>query len=509
MERSTENKFHSFNLPSSYQAGLRKIADQQRMAKMLQQQAQAPTERFSYKGIEAHTPATAGLAKILQGLTGTYIQGKARDEEEALGQKYGEDQKADMSAIMAGLTAPAVAGVTEIPMPSEEQGGGPGREAVAARGAGQIDSSLMGQMNLPENENKVLALVMAQRQAEIDAERLARKPSFGQPVFELINGKTHAVAYDKSGRKKDLGEANPINQYTTPTADSQLNRDLKLYTHGTLSAEQRESLRLRLINAGVDVARLHYETGQSPAPLGGAPNNPPAPAPLGTPNSPEPNNQAVTTPLVPPNLTTPNNPPASQAANNEVIDMVAPAEAPIPLIASSTPKERQKLMAARPAQTASAQTSLQNIDRLVEVTSELMNHPGLDSIVGKFNQYSTFDVTDDAVNARALQGTLVKQSAVAALQAMRDASKTGGAVGNVTEKEWPILEQQLAALDSAQTTKAYKTALTNLLAQLSASSNRVRNAYTTTYGPLGYEKPPYTEQNPLEQPKVGAVRRIR
>ena len=507
MERSTENKFHSFNLPSSYQAGLRKIADQQRMANMLQQQAQAPTERFSYKGIEAHTPATAGLAKILQGLTGTYLQGKARDEEEALSKKYGEDQKADMSAIMAGLTAPAVAGVTEIPMPSEEQGGGPGREAVAARGAGQIDSSLIGQMNLPENSNRVLALVMAQRQAEIDAERLARKPSFGQPVYETINGKTHAVVYDKSGNRKVIGEVKPVDKFTTPTVDSQLNRDLKLYIHGTLSAEQRESLRLRLINAGVDVTRLHYETGQSPAQLGGAPNNPPAPAPLGTPNSPEPNNQAVTTPLVPSNLTTPNNPPvrimggahAGQAADNS----------PIPRIASSPPKERQKLIADRPAQTASAQTSLQNIDRLISVTSELMNHPGLDSIVGKLNQYSTFDVTDDAVNARALQGTLVKQSAVAALQAMRDASKTGGAVGNVTEKEWPILEQQLAALDSAQTTEAYKTALTNLLAQLSASSNRVRKAYTATYGPLDYKKATYAEQTQAGTAPEGAVRRIK
>ena len=507
MERSTENKFHSFNLPSSYQAGLRKIADQQRMAKMLQQQAQAPTERFSYKGIEAHTPATAGLAKILQGLTGTYLQGKARDEEEALGKKYGEDQKSDMSAIMAGLTAPAVAGVTEIPMPSEEQGGGPGREAVAARGAGQIDSSLMDQMNLPENSNKVLALVMAQRQAEIDAERLARKPSFGQPVYETINGKTHAVVYDKSGNRKVIGEVKPVDKFTTPTVDSQLNRDLKLYIHGTLSAEQRESLRLSLINAGVDVARLHYETGRSPARLGGAPNNPPVPAPLGTPNSPEPNNKAVTTPLVPPNLTTPNNSPViiiGGAHAGQDVD-----KSPIPLIASSTPKERQKLIADRPAQTASAQTSLQNIDRLVEVTSELMNHPGLDSIVGKLNQYSTFDVTDDAVNARALQGTLVKQSAVAALQAMRDASKTGGAVGNVTEKEWPILEQQLAALDSSQTTEAYKTALTNLLAQLSASSNRVRNAYTATYGPLDYKKATHTEQTTLNAAPKGAVRRIR
>ena len=143
--------------------------------------------------------------------------------------------------------------------------------------------------------------------------------------------------------------------------------------------------------------------------------------------------------------------------------------------------------------------------------NELKNHPGLPDIVGRANQYSTFDMTDKAVNARALQSTLVKQSAVNALQAMRDASKTGGAVGAVSEKEWPILEQQLAALDGAQTTTAYKAALTNLNNQLTTSSKRVRNAYEQTYGQLKYESTPYEQQTPaLGQPiPDGAVRRVR
>ena len=59
-----ENKMVSFNLPSPYQAELAKIADQQRMAEMLQAQSQAPIERYSYKGIEARTPATAGLLEL-------------------------------------------------------------------------------------------------------------------------------------------------------------------------------------------------------------------------------------------------------------------------------------------------------------------------------------------------------------------------------------------------------------------------------------------------------------
>ena len=64
------NELVNFNLPSPYQADLAKIAQQQKMAELLQAQSLQPTERYSYKGIEAHTPATAGLAKILQAMGG-------------------------------------------------------------------------------------------------------------------------------------------------------------------------------------------------------------------------------------------------------------------------------------------------------------------------------------------------------------------------------------------------------------------------------------------------------
>ena len=105
------NPTHAFNLPGPYQAELSRIADQQRMAEMLQAQSQAPLERYSYKGIEARTPATAGLAKLLQGLSGAYFQNQARDEEKALGERY-KTESSDIlrKAFEAGAGTPAVAG---------------------------------------------------------------------------------------------------------------------------------------------------------------------------------------------------------------------------------------------------------------------------------------------------------------------------------------------------------------------------------------------------------------
>lgn len=184
-------KMVSFNLPSPYQAELAKIADQQRMAEMLQAQSQAPIERYSYKGIEARTPATAGLAKLLQGFGGAYFQGQAREQEKALGEKYRAEQMGDMSELISGLNAPAVAGSAAVPerlaapptTPVDDEGNpmpgisaAPAVPAVVARQAGQIDPSMMGKMKTPEGANQVLALVMAQRQAQIEAERRANEP---------------------------------------------------------------------------------------------------------------------------------------------------------------------------------------------------------------------------------------------------------------------------------------------------------------------------------------------
>jgi hypothetical protein len=318
-------------------------------------------------------------------------------------------------------------------------------------------------------------------------------------------------------------EASPQNQFTTGTVDAALKRDMDIYQFGNLSADQRASLAIKLTQAGVDVAKLNFDTGLGPARQPALPPNAPVPnfgrqtlPPAGAGQPTQPVGQPVAPVAVPPapriGLAPRSSQPVAPAfAPNATTPLGQPVTEAKPLIDTVTPKERQVLMVAQPQQNVAAQSALQNMERLINVATELKDHPGLNSIVGKGNQYSIFDMTDNATNARALQSTLVKQSAVNALQAMRDASKTGGAVGAVSEKEWPILEQQLAALDGAQTTTAYKAALTNLKNQLTTSSKRVRSAYEQTYGQLKYESTPYQQQTPAlgEEIPVGAVRRFR
>jgi hypothetical protein len=550
------NKLFSFTLPSPYQAEMAKIADQQRMAEMLQAQSQAPIERYSYKGIEARTPATAGLAKLLQGFGGAYFQGQAREQEKALGEKYRADQSADFTNLAKMLSAPAVAGSAAVPetlaapptfavddegQPMPGISAAPAVPAVAARRAGQIDPEMIGQFKTQEAQQMAMAQLLAQigpkapiklsaGESLINPTTFApvytapEKQEFGTtPHYETKDGKTYAVYSDKSGNRK-MVEAAPQNQFTTGTVDAALKRDMDMYQFGNLSADQRASLGIRLTQAGVDVAKLNFDTGLGPARQPALPVNAPAPN-FGVQTPPavipgQPVGQPVPSAVAPTMQRSarigmaparPAQPAAPAFAPNATTPSGQPVTEAKPLIDTVTPKERQVLMVAQPQQNVAAQSALQNMERLINVATELKDHPGLNSIVGKGNQYSIFDMTDNATNARALQSTLVKQSAVNALQAMRDASKTGGAVGAVSEKEWPILEQQLAALDGAQTTTAYKAALTNLNNQLTTSSKRVRSAYEQTYGQLKYESTPYQQQTPAlsEEIPVGAVRRIR
>jgi len=98
-----------FNVPSPYQTEQRRIQQQQKMAEMLQAQSMQPNERFSYNGIEARTPVTAGLAKMLQGFTGMMMQKKGLEEEKALGEKYQAQSAGEARDFLSALRGtPAV-----------------------------------------------------------------------------------------------------------------------------------------------------------------------------------------------------------------------------------------------------------------------------------------------------------------------------------------------------------------------------------------------------------------
>ena len=284
-----------FNVPSPYQTEQRRIQQQQKMAEMLQAQSMQPNERFSYNGIEARTPVTAGLAKMLQGFTGMMMQKKGLEEEKALGEKYRGEQSADFTSLAKMLSAPAVAGQAEVSaraaqppttMVDDEGNPMPGvsataaMPAVAARRAGQIDPEMIGQFKTPEAQQMAMAQLLSQIGPKAPIKLSAgeslihpttfapvytapEKQEFGTtPHYETQNGKTYAVYSDKSGNRK-MVEALPQNQFTTPTVDAANKLRQAQYEYGNLSAVERARLENEGKKIGISGAELYFNTGQS------------------------------------------------------------------------------------------------------------------------------------------------------------------------------------------------------------------------------------------------------
>lgn len=310
-----ENKMVSFNLPSPYQAELAKIADQQRMAEMLQAQSQAPIERFSYKGIEARTPATAGLAKLLQGFGGAYFQKQAREQEKALGEKYRADQSADFTSLAKMLSAPAVAGSAAVPetfaapptfavddegQPMPGMSAAPAVPAVTARRAGQIDPEMIGKFKTPETQQMAMAQLLAQIGPKAPIKASAGDVFFspeGKELFRAPDKEEYgttpqieknkdsptgyvAVVYSKTGTRKVIGPADPVNQFTTPSVDAQArlaqDRAISDRNFNQLSLSERTKFDLEGKRLNISGAELFFNTGMK---AGGAAPLPPAGAP--------------------------------------------------------------------------------------------------------------------------------------------------------------------------------------------------------------------------------------
>ena len=93
----------SFNLQSPYQQQMAAIDRRQKMSEILQQQSFQPIEKFGYNGIEAPIPATAGLAKILQGVLPILQQNKLEGERKELFEQAQARRSQDLqSAMQAG-----------------------------------------------------------------------------------------------------------------------------------------------------------------------------------------------------------------------------------------------------------------------------------------------------------------------------------------------------------------------------------------------------------------------
>lgn len=105
------------------------------------------------------------------------------------------------------------------------------------------------------------------------------------------------------------------------------------------------------------------------------------------------------------------------------------------------------------------------LDNTIHTIDELATHPGLPRITGIMGSFPDIP-GGHAADADALLTTLKSQIGLNVLQALRQTSKTGGALGRVSNFEMQTLQENMAALKKSQSLDQFKGQLTLLKSNL-------------------------------------------
>lgn len=143
--------------------------------------------------------------------------------------------------------------------------------------------------------------------------------------------------------------------------------------------------------------------------------------------------------------------------------------------------ERAKLKVEQPQALLQVQSQHQDLDRLASAANELGKWD-IRRASGALGSMPSFP-GGQAAQAESLITSLKAQVSGMKLQQMRAASKTGGAVGQVTEKEWPRLENMIVALDPVKMGPAlFKQKLSELVVEIGKAKASIQGAYDSQYG---------------------------
>ena len=167
---------------------------------------------------------------------------------------------------------------------------------------------------------------------------------------------------------------------------------------------------------------------------------------------------------------------------------------PAKAIEGLTPKMRQQLEADYPKATVSLRAYQSKSAAFIKDIEELRDSAGLDSVTG-FAAGRSPGITDAGRTAVALYNKIVAKGGFQQLQDMRDMSKTGGALGNTSNRDISLLIDAFAAIDRKQSAPAVRKALDNLIDELKGSQVRVKDAYDLTYEYRNLNAPSATPAN--------------
>jgi hypothetical protein len=125
-------------------------------------------------------------------------------------------------------------------------------------------------------------------------------------------------------------------------------------------------------------------------------------------------------------------------------------------------------------------------DDTIARAKRLLANPSLDNIIGNVQgnipETALSLLSQDAANALSDYNELLAVAGFQELQAMRDASPTGGALGQVSDSENRLLQQSAFASSRTQDEDKFKESLRTYIKRLEDSKARVEGAYDRTFG---------------------------
>jgi len=157
-------------------------------------------------------------------------------------------------------------------------------------------------------------------------------------------------------------------------------------------------------------------------------------------------------------------------------------------------KKRQERRAAPVEARSSFENATLQLDRMAEEAGKIQNNESLWRAVGLVGWAPNIPGSA-AADVTAQIKSLESQVGFSVLQAMRDASKTGGALGNVSNVELELLKSNLAALASAQSPAQYRQSLGQIVDYTQRSKERLERAFLDTY-PTQFKRADVGDQPP-------------
>ena len=153
---------------------------------------------------------------------------------------------------------------------------------------------------------------------------------------------------------------------------------------------------------------------------------------------------------------------------------------PASAMESLSPKEIQLREAKFPQAKTAVASFETSAEKLAKDLETLADSKGLDGITGAIGG-RTPAITKEARAAEALYNSIIARGGFNELQNLRNASPTGGALGNVSNAEGERLNNAFAPLKLTQNASDLKVALKRAASETRASAGRVKDTFDLTY----------------------------